>query len=170
MSVNPDSASEAVVSMRSAPADSCWTLAQLQEFARLLVVKFPQTGAAPAMVVSTQANNLASLDAANAIFVPAIQVYSGTLTLAAGGGTGPLVFAGWSSEIDATVAFLEVNLFLAIIEPGVDSATSSGKFMRPNYEITERTAATIRIKVFHATLACSVAIKLAQVPIAPAQS
>jgi len=170
MSVNPNSASEATVSIRSAPADSCWTLAQLTELARLLVIKFPLGAQTAAMVVSTQTNNLASLDAANAIFVPATLVYARTLTLAAGGGTGPLVFSGWSSEIDATVAFLEVNLFLASNEPGVETATSSEVFVRPNYEITERTASTIRIKVFHATLACSVAIKLAQVPIAPAQS
>ncbi len=170
MSVNTNSATEAIISLRGAPAGSCWTQAQLQELTRLLVVKFPQAAPSAAMVVSDAVNNLASLDAANAIFVPAVDVFTDTKILAGGTGIGPLIFGGWPSSIDATTAFLEVNLFCDPTEPGTETATSSGVFMRPTWEITQRIANTIKIVVYNATKAVSVSIRLASVPIAPAQA
>lgn len=172
MSVNQNSANEATIAMRSPGEGSCWTLAQLQEFARLLVVKFP-TDARPAnMVVSNDTANLASLDASGAIFVQSVLVYTDTKTLAGGAGIGPLIFEGWTG-IDATTSFLEVMLYLAVDETGVTVSTpvvDVNAQIRPNWEIIERIANRIKIVVYNATLACSVSIRLAQVPVPPAQS
>lgn len=168
--LNPNSANEAQVAVRQPPSGGCFTLAELQEIATALKITLPINAPVAAMVVSAETNNLASLDATNAVFVPAISVFARTLTLAAASGVGPLIFTGWGSNIDATTAFLEVMLFVDPTEPGVETATSSGVFLRPSWEITERIASEIKIKVYHATKACSVSIRLAQVPIPPAQS
>lgn len=168
--VQQNSGVEAQVSVRQAPDGSCWTMAQLQELSRLLVVKFPKAAPSAAMRVSSAINNLASLDSENAILVPAISVYADTKTLAGGSGIGPLVFGGWSGSIDATTSFLEVMLICDPTEPGIETATASGVFMRPMYEIKERIANEIKIAVYNATLATHVSIRLASIPIAPAQS
>ena len=169
MSVNPNSNQEASIAFRSPPAGSCWNQAMLDELKKLIVVTIPPgaTNIVPPIAAAT--NNIASLDAANAIFVPATEVFTQTQTNPAGSST-PLIFTGWPSSIDATTAFLEVMLYLDTTEPGIETATSSGRFMRPNWEITQRVADTIKIKVVNSAHASQVSIRLASVPVAPAQS
>jgi hypothetical protein len=134
-----------------------------------LVVKQPTNAPAAPIAISSDNNNLATLDAANALLVPGILVYSGNNT-APGGDSSPIIFSGWSSSIDATTAFLEIVMFVDATEPGVQTSTGSTVFIRPNYEVVERTAQIIRVRVFHATKPVTISLRLAQLPIPPSQT
>jgi len=173
-STNQDPTDEALVSFRNPTPGSCLTKELLQELASLLVVKLGSITQKVEVPVSTDTNNLASLDAANAILVPAVVVYSDTKTVPA---IGPyeLVFSGWPSEIDGTVGFLEIVLYST--NPGVAAATGSGVTavnIQPRYKVTERTATSITVVVLNMKSSdangATVTFRLAQLPIPPTQS
>lgn len=167
--VQQNSAIEAAVTWRNQGAGACVPNEAGQEIANALVVKMPGSAPAAPVAISADTNNLAQLDAANALLVPGILVFADILPLAAGDST-PLIFSGWSGAIDGTIAFLELVLLIDANETGIETATSSGVFVWPQAFVTERTTTEIKVKVKNFSHAVQVSLRLAQLPNPPIQA
>lgn len=167
--VQQNSATEGIVTFRSQGAGACVSNEALAEIASALLVQMPSAAPIAPLILSTDPNNLAQLDAANALLVPGILVYSNTLSLAAGDNT-PLIFSGWSNSIDATIAFLEVVLLIDPTETGVLAFTGGTAFIWPQMFVTKRISSEIDIIVKNFTKTVSVTLRLAQLPNPPNQS
>lgn len=172
--VNQDITAQATVSTRKVPPNACVSQALVDAVGAALVVKLP-SGQAAQVEVSVDSNNLATLDAANAILVPAIVTWADSLPLAAGASV-PLVFSGWPTSMDATVAFMEVRLIVAALEAGtpacvpVSSVPTAIKSIRPSWEYVSILANEVKIAVYHHTSGVNVQLRLAQLPIPPVQA
>ena len=167
--VQQNSATEGNVSWRNSPAGGCVTRAVGEEIAAGLVVQMPASAPVAPVTLSADPNNLAQLDAANALLVPGVLVYSNQLSLAVGD-TSPLVFSGWQEAIDATIAFMELVLLIDPSETGVQTTGSSGIYVWPQMFVIERAAAEVKVSVKNFTQAVSVTLRLAQLPNAPTQA
>lgn len=167
--VQQNPATEANVSWRSQPAGACVSNEAGQEIANGLVVQMPESAPAAPISLSPDANNLAQLDAANALLVPGVLVYSGSLSLAPGD-TSAAIFSGWSGAIDGTIAFMELNLLIDPTETGVETGVSSGVFVWPQIFVTDREVTQIKVKVKNNTKTVTITLRLAQLPNPPVQS
>lgn len=169
MAVNPDAAQELDVSFRPTPPGSCFTDEQLAQLASMLVVKLPEGGESGNQACSSQdVNNIASIDADGCILVPATEIYREEQTWDAATPDVNLEFEQFASlGFDATVCMLAIHIFLGSTETGTAVLASPGPgvaYIRPSYEIVERSAGKIEIAIKNAQEDVRVEIELLKVP------
>jgi hypothetical protein len=112
------------------------------------------------VTASTQANNLTSIDAEGAVYTPAALRFQDQKDWLAST-PADLTFSGWSEDIDATVAMLELT---PLYSSGDFGNTAKGCFLK------SRTATQIIVSVVGATQNVTVQLKLLQPAIPPVAS
>jgi hypothetical protein len=170
MPVNADASEELDVSFRPAPPGACFTDEQLAQLASMLVVKLPQSAleGQSSPCASKDANNIASIDADNCLLVPAAEIYRAEETWDADAPSTNVEFTTFADlGFDATTCMLAVHIYLGSTETGteVQKQPSGSAFIRPNYEIVERSASKIEIAIKNAEQDVRVEIELLKLPL-----
>lgn len=171
MATNPDAAQLLEISFAQPREGSCLPPEILAELASLLRIKLPNSGAGAAVCVSKDTNNLAQLDAQNCVLVPAAKLYREEQTWDVSSGTD-LDFEDFAaSGFDATTCMLAVHMYLDSAETGIEvqKEPTGTVFIRPNFEIKERSAGKITIGVQNAASDVRIEIELLQLPVPPQQ-
>lgn len=171
MAINPDAARLLDISFAEPREGSCLTPEMLAELAGLLRIKLPTSGSSSSICTSKDTNNLAQLDAQNCILVPAAKIYREEQTWDVSSATD-LDFEDFAaSGFDATTCKLSVHMYLDSAETGIEvkKEPTGTAFIRPNFEIKERSAGKITIGVQNATSDVRIEIELLQLPVPPQQ-
>lgn len=158
MPVNPDFANQATVTFRDPPTGSCITKQFLQELALLMQIELPASSTGSKICTSSQAGNLASLDAENCVYVPADLTFDDELNWLAAA-PQDITFSGWSSAIDATAATLVMTPLFSPTDFGSASVDE-----------VSRTKTAVTYRVTGATQDVAIRLQIIQPSIAPQQS
>jgi len=173
MSTSPDANDRLIVNIRTPRAGSCISAQFAAELSSLIDVSLrPTTQDAQKTPISTQKNNLASLDGQDAIYVPAGTFWRQSKTwLAASPDTVKFTeFTGFN--IDATKAMLSFSWIPNSAETGVlVSASPSGTAsIRPSVELVTRNSGSVEFKVYNAIADIEVTLELFAPAIPPEQA
>lgn len=167
--VNPDAAQRLEVSFKEPRAGSCLTKEVLAELAGLIEVKLPAaaiSSSSAGFCISKDANNIAAFDGENCILVPGTVLHEEEDTWEASGGDD-VVFTGFVEKgIDPKDCFLTVLMFLDSAETGteVQADPSGTAFIRPSWELVERSASKVTVAVKNAVSDVRLVLQLLQPP------
>lgn len=150
---------------------SCFTEEQLAELKRILSVEIPSTEQGSATVaLSQEPNGLASFDSVGGVLVPGVSAFSDSQVWISGT-TTELTFDGWVAPIDPSSKYcaMMIHPIFQSSDGGIDvqGQPTGTKQIRPTMELTQISAAVIKLKLFNVSRDTTVYLRLVMSPIPP---